>query len=199
MQLRPDSLSFTVLLGLFAGLPALSIDLSAPTLVLLPDALQTDMTVAGLSLSLFMLGFALGQFAGGRTSDLVGRRPVLLAALLIYTVGGICCALATTGPALAAARLVQGAAAGGCSVQASAIVQDLFQGETARRKQSYVTGVFAVLPMLAPALGAIMVQHGGWRSVHSALAAAGRLLVVVVQAFVTESRPAKPRSRLGTS
>src|SRR4051794_41892826 len=75
MRIAPESFSFTVLLGLFAALPALSIDLSAPTLVELPAALATTATVAGLSLSLFMVGFAFGQFIGGGGSPPHRRRP----------------------------------------------------------------------------------------------------------------------------
>ncbi len=199
MRLRPESLSFTVLLGMFAGLPALSIDLSAPTLALLPAALDTDVTMAGLSLTLFMIGFAFGQFVGGRTSDRLGRHPVLLVALLVYAASGIAAGLSGSGAALILARCVQGGAAGACSVQASAIVQDVFRGETAREKQSYVTGVFAVLPMLAPALGTLMIAAWGWRSVHVVLAIAGLLLALVVLCFVEETKadlaaPGVPRS-----
>ena len=74
-QVAPTSFAFTILLGLYAALPALSIDLSAPTLPLLPQALQTTVTLAGLTLSLFMVGFALGQLSAGNFSDARGRRP----------------------------------------------------------------------------------------------------------------------------
>ena len=187
-QIPPPSAWFTLLLGLIAGLPALSIDLSAPTLALLPAALGTTMFVAGLSLSLFMFGFAVGQFAGGRASDRFGRRPVLAVALATYVLGGVCCLFATSGDQLATARLIQGAGAGACSVQAYAMVQDIFTGEAARQKQSYVSVVLTIMPMLAPALGAVMTAVWGWRSVHAVLAVAGTLLFLVVRSFVAESR-----------
>ena len=190
--LRPTSAWFTLLLGLIAGLPALSIDLSAPTLALLPAALHTTVFVAGLSLSLFVLGFAFGQFAGGRGSDRFGRRPVLKIALGIYVLGGLCCIFATTGDQLAMARLIQGAGAGACSVQAYAIVQDLFVGEAARQKQSYVSVVLTIMPMLAPAFGAVMTGLWGWRSVHAVLAVGGVLLFAVVTSLIAESRTAEP-------
>ena len=77
MRIAPRSFAFTALLGLFAALPALSIDISAPTLALLPEALGTTRTLAGLTLSLFMVGFALGQLGGGSLSD--GGRKALKA------------------------------------------------------------------------------------------------------------------------
>lgn len=201
MRIAPSTLPFTLLLGVCAGLPALSIDLSAPTLTILPAALGTTVAIAGLSLSLFMVGFAVGQFVGGRTSDLIGRRPVLLTSITVYILSGICCAFATTGPELVAERLVQGFGAGACAVQATAMVQDLFFGEEARRKQSYVSIVLTIMPMLAPALGTVFVVHLGWRSVHLALAVAGLALGAVIALFIDESRkPEQVKARgLGIS
>ena len=184
-----------LLLGLIAGLPALSIDLSAPSLALLPAALNTTVFVAGLSLSLFVLGFGLGQVAGGRASDQIGRRPTLLAALALYVLAGICCSIATTGGQLATARLLQGGAAGACSVQAYAIVQDLFKGELARRKQAYVSVVLTVMPMVAPALGAVIITLAGWRMVHVLMAVGGLLLAATVSVFVGESREVQTGNR----
>ena len=199
-NLTPASFQFTILLGLIAGLPALSIDLSAPTLALLPAALNTTVFVAGLSLSLFVLGFGLGQFAGGRGSDRFGRRPVLLTALTTYVLAGVCCSAATTGGLLATGRLLQGFGAGACSVQAYAIVQDLFLGEAARRKQAYVSVVLTLMPMLAPAIGALLILVSGWRSVHAIMAVGGAILIAIVYFYVRESHsrdPDRPSTGLG--
>lgn len=188
MRIAPESFAFTLLLGLFAALPALSIDISAPTLVLLPKALETSMTVAGLTLSFFMGGFALGQLSGGYVSDRWGRRLVLLAGLLCYTVAGIACALSPSGPALVISRCLQGLGAGACSVLSFAMVQDLFHGDAARAKRSYVTVVFGAVPMLAPALGSLLSGFAGWRAVHGVLAIAGGLLTLITWLGVEESR-----------
>ena len=188
MQIAPKSRGFTVVLGLFAALPALSIDLSAPTLPLLPDALGTSRAVAGLTLSLFMVGFAVGQLGGGSLSDGQGRRPALLSGLAGFTVAGVSCALAVSGSTLAFSRLIQGFCAGVCSVVAFAMVQDLFEGDTARAKRSYVTMIFTAVPILAPALGSVLTDRFGWRSVHAILAVGGALLLVVTWFGVAESR-----------
>ena len=188
MRIAPESFAFTVLLGLFAALPALSIDVSAPTLPLLPHALATSRTLAGLSLSLFMFGFALGQLFGGILSDTRGRRPILLGGLAGFTLAGAACALSFSGEALAFARLIQGICAGTCSVVSFAIVQDLFEGNAARVKRSYVTMIFTAVPILAPALGSVLITRLGWRSVHWVLAIAGGLLFIVTWVSVAESR-----------
>jgi len=203
LRLTPHSLAFTILLGVLAALPALSIDISAPTLPLLPHALGTSVTVASLTLSLFMVGFAFGQLSCGRLSDLRGRRPVLLAGLLCYTVAGLACTASPSGLMLVAARFAQGLGAGGCSVLSFTMVQDLFVGDAARTKRSYVTVVLAIAPMLAPAIGALLCAQAGWRSVHAALTAGGALLLTIAALGVGESRlldatagrPASARAR----
>jgi MFS transporter, DHA1 family, multidrug resistance protein len=190
LQIASRSFAFTALLGLFAALPALSIDVSAPTLALLPNALGTTRTLAGLTLSLFMVGFALGQFGGGGVSDRRGRRPVLLAGLACFTAAGIACAASTTGGMLALSRLIQGFGAGACFVISFAMVQDLFEGDEARAKRSYVTVIWAAVPILAPAVGAGLIHWFGWRSVHWILALAGGSLFALTWAGVAESKSA---------
>jgi DHA1 family bicyclomycin/chloramphenicol resistance-like MFS transporter len=192
LPIAPKSFGFTVVLGVLAALPALSIDISAPTLALLPQELGTSATLASMTLTLFMVGFALGQL-GGSLSDRHGRRPVLLAGLACYTLAGLACALAESGPALAILRLIQGAGAGACSVLAFAMVQDLFDGNAARSKRSYVTVIFGAVPIMAPALGAVLTDLAGWRSVHGVLAVAGGVLLAVIWLGIPESRPVRPR------
>ena len=197
MRIAPKSLAFTILLGFLAALPVLSIDISAPTLVLLPEALDTSTVVAGLTLSLFMVGFAIGQCAGGWSSDRSGRRPVLLVSLTCYVIAGIACAASPTGAALISSRFVQGLGAGACSVLAFAIVQDLFEGDMARAKRSFVSVVFGVVPLLAPALGAWLSEWLDWRAVHWTMALAGSALLVVIVWFFQESRPKPTGATVG--
>jgi len=192
LRIAPESVAFTILLGVLAALPALSIDISAPTLVLLQKALGTSSVVASLTLSSFMGGFALGQLVGGRSSDRRGRRPVLLAGLVCYNVASVACALSPSGPILVISRLVQGLGAGACSVLSFAVVQDLFEGDAARTKRSYVTVIFGVVPMLAPALGSLLSDLAGWRAIHGMLALIGGSLLVVTWYGVPESKRAKP-------
>jgi DHA1 family bicyclomycin/chloramphenicol resistance-like MFS transporter len=187
LQIVPQSFLFTALLGVLAALPALSIDISAPTLVLLQKVLGTSVFVSGLTLSLFMGGFAIGQLVGGRSADRCGRRPVLMGGLGCYTTASIACAVSLSGLSLVTFRFVQGLGAGACSVLAFAIVQDLFEGDAARTKRSYVTVIFGVVPMLAPAFGSYLSVAAGWRAIYGMLAIIGGLLLIVVWRGVAES------------
>lgn len=187
--INPGSLGFTAVLGLLAALPALSIDISQPTLLVVQSELGTSLRIVGLTLTLFMVGFALGQFGAGPLSDRVGRRLPLVFALLGYMASGLGCAFAGTATALVAWRFVQGVSAGACVVLAFATVRDLFEGEEARAKRSYVTTFVSLAPVLAPTLGAAILGQWGWRPIYGILAAAAAVLLVVTVVGLGETRP----------
>lgn len=184
-----QSVRFTVLLGLIAALPPLSIDINVPTLVALQGEFATTAARAGLTITLFMVGFALGQFTAGPLSDRRGRRPVLLGGLGLYVLASLGCAWAAGIGALASARLLQGMGAGACTVMAITIVGDLFKGEAARIRRSYLTVVFVLAPILAPSIGAAVLTLWGWRPIYGLLGAAGLALMLLVWGAVPESRP----------
>ena len=188
LLIPPNTLRFTVVLGLLAALPSLSIDISAPTLLAVQEQLLAPAGIIGLTITLFMVGFALGQFGAGPLSDRYGRRPVLLAGLAGYTGAAIGCALSTSSAQLVSWRLVQGIAAGSCAVLAFAMIRDLFEGDAARSKRAYVTVVFGLAPMLAPSLGAIVLEWAGWRPVYVILSLGGLALLMAVALGVAESR-----------
>lgn len=197
MRIAPNSVAFIILLGVLAALPALSIDICAPTLPVVVESLATSTTVAALTVSLFMAGFAIGQFGGGRLSDRNGRRPVLIAGLAFYTLAGLGCVFATSGPELVGFRLLQGIGAGACAVLPFAMVQDLFEGDAARTKRSYITVVLGAAPVLAPALGSLLSGIAGWRAVYVVLAVGGSLLLLIAPMAVAETR--RPGAAAGSS
>ena len=115
-----NSLSFTLLLGALAGLPALSIDMGLPALPQIRGDFGTAPAMATLTLSLFMAGFGAAQLVIGPVSDRVGRRPVLLTALGLYMIGGLASSLAPGIWALLIGRCVQGAGAAGTGAHGGA-------------------------------------------------------------------------------
>ena len=188
---QPGGLGLTILLGLLAAIPPLSIDVSIPAVLAIQRDLGASVRMVGFTITMFMAGFAAGQLVAGPLSDRFGRRPVLMLGLSTYVLAGLGCVVARSGEQLVAWRLVQGAAAGSCAVMAFAIIRDLFEGDAARSKRSYVTVIFGLAPMVAPALGVAVLEAVGWRSIFVLLAGGGLVLLTIVAATLPESRPAQ--------
>ncbi len=195
MRISPHSFGFTLLLGALAGLPALSIDMGLPSLPLVAAEFGASSTEVALTLSLFMLGFGAAQLVIGPLSDRIGRRPVLLGALALYTLAGAASMLAPSVPALLVARCAQGAGAAGGTVLAFAIIRDLFEGDAARARLSTVSMVFSLAPVVAPSLGAAMLLLDGWRAIFGLLCLTGSGLLVAVALGLEESRRLAPPRR----
>lgn len=182
---------FTVLLGALTALPPLGIDMGLPALGAIGHDLDAAPSRAGLTLSLFLAGFAVAQLALGPLSDRIGRRLVLLGGLALFAAGGLGCALAGSIGVLLAWRLAQGTGAAAGTVMAFAIVRDRFEGDAARRQFSYVATVLPLAPMIAPTLGSLLLLHFGWRSIYLALSAGGVALLAIVAIGLPEThRPA---------
>ena len=187
LKLRPDSAAFTLLLAGLAALPPLGIDMNLPALAQIGRDLHAPAAQTGLTLSLFLLGYAAAQLLFGPLSDRFGRRGPLFAGCLLFTLGALGAATAPGITALLAWRVVQGAGAGAGSVMAFAVVRDLFSGTAARVKLAYVNAVMNVAPMVGPTFGSLMLPVTGWRPIFGVQAAAGVLLVLAVLLAFVES------------
>jgi DHA1 family bicyclomycin/chloramphenicol resistance-like MFS transporter len=171
--MRAASPWFALYLGALAALPPISIDMALPALIDTAHALHTSSSRAGLTLSLFMLGFVVGPLAYGPLSDLHGRRPVLLAGLSIFTVGGLVGSLAPSIELLWLARLAQGVGAGAGMTLALAIVRDRFEGEAMQRRIASITVAANLAPVVAPALGVALLACVHWRGIYGVMALFG--------------------------
>ena len=105
-MLQPGTLALTLLLSLLTALGPLTMDMYLPSLPAIGRALDASTAAVQLTISSYLLGFAVGQILYGPLSDRVGRRPVILAALVIYVAATVVCAVAQTIGILIAVRFV---------------------------------------------------------------------------------------------
>jgi len=189
MRISPTSVWFMLLLGLLAALPSFGIDTSLPALGAVGAALHVAPARAGLTMSVFMLGFAVTPLVYGPASDRYGRKPVVLFACLLFTFAAIGCATASSLSALLAWRFVQGAGAGASITVTLAMLRDVFDGRAARERLSYIMTTTMTVPMLAPTLGATLMALGGWRGIHAFLAGVGALLSFAMLLGLGETAP----------
>jgi DHA1 family bicyclomycin/chloramphenicol resistance-like MFS transporter len=193
--LDPQSRWFIALLGSLTAMTALSIDMSLPALPLFTRVLSLSPSEAQLTLSLFLVGYAVGQLVVGPASDRFGRRPVLLLGLLAFTLAGFGCALCQSGGALIVLRFFQGTAASVGPVLGRAVVRDHFHASRAAQILSSLTVVLAVAPMVAPLIGAQLLARFDWHAIFWFLGGAGVVLFALAACFLGESLPARdPRA-----
>lgn len=151
----------------------LALNLFVPSMPGLVASFGTDQATVQLTLTLYLIGVAGGQLIYGPLSDRFGRRPLLLAGLMLYVAAGVMCALAPSIGLLIAGRVAQ--AIGGCAgmVLSRAIVRDLYGRDQAARVLAYITMAMAVAPAMAPAIGGYLDEWFGWRAGFAVLVAFG--------------------------
>ena len=186
-MLRPGTFALTALLAALSAIGPLTTDMYLPSLPDIAQKLSASTPQVQFTISAYLIGFAVGQILYGPLSDRHGRKPVLLAAMGIYCVATVVCALSTSIEMLIVARAFQALGGSGGIVLARAIVRDLYSGTRAGRELSLIGAVMALAPVLAPVVGGVMQTGFGWRSVFFALVAAGIAGVGVVILLLPET------------
>jgi DHA1 family bicyclomycin/chloramphenicol resistance-like MFS transporter len=175
------------LLTAVIGLGALSIDMFLPSLPTIAAVFATDPATAQLTVTLFLIAFAVSQLVCGPLSDRFGRRGVLLAGLALYSAAGLACAAAPSIAVLVGARVLQALGGGSGPVVARAVVRDLHDRDRAARVFSYMATVQALNPMLAPVVGGYVHEAFGWRAIFVVLGGLGALFLILMIAGVRET------------
>ena len=197
----PDLASrrFRVLLPVLAMLTAfapLSIDMYLPSFPMLATTLGTDASRVQLTLSAFLLGFAISPLVYGPFADRFGRRPTLMVAATLYIGASALCAMATEIDHLIALRFLQALGAGGGPVIVRAIIRDLYTPNEAARTMSLMMVIVGVAPMLAPLIGSFLLVEFGWRSIFWLLSGFGLVCLVLILSALRESLPLQYRRPL---
>jgi len=186
-MLRPDTFALTATLAMMTALGPLSVDLylaSLPDIARLMSATDAD---AQLTISVYLVGFAIAQILYGPFSDRYGRRPVLLFSLVLFVFASLACAAAPSIDVLIAARFLQAVGGAGVIVIARAIVRDLYVGPRAGRELSLIGAVMALAPIIGPVFGGMLHVAFGWRSNFLLVTVAGTIIGAVAWMLLPET------------
>ena len=165
---------FVVIVALMMGVTAFAVDSILPAFpVLGRDFAVADPNRLQLVVFVYMLGFGAAQLFYGPASDVVGRRPSYLVGAAIFVAGSILTLLAQDLTTLLVARFVQGLGAAAGRVLSVTIVRDRFSGREMARVMSLNMGIFITVPVLAPAIGSLIMLAGGRQALFASMLLVG--------------------------
>lgn len=115
--------------------------------------------------SAYMLAQAVSVPVYAKLSDMVGRKPIVLAGIGLFLLGSILCGVAVTMPALIAFRVIQGLGAGAVQPMAITIAGDIYTLAERAKVQGYLASVWAISSVVGPTLGGVFSSLGIWRGI----------------------------------
>ena len=177
-----------LLLVAMTGIAPISLYMVVPALPLLARTFGSDISIAQMTVSLFMVGLAFSQLIMGPLSDRYGRRPVLLAGLCLMVVAGIGGVMAETLPQLIAARFFQALGGATGMVMSRAIIRDLYPRHRVGAMISLVIAVMMIAQMLSPLAGGLLEIGFGWRSIFYVITAVSIVITLAIAFLLPETR-----------
>ncbi|MFM9917390.1 MAG: multidrug effflux MFS transporter [Rhizobacter sp.] len=164
-----------------------SIDTYLPAFSGIASSLGATPVQMQQTLSAYLFGFAVMNLFHGALSDSLGRRPVVLWGVAIFTLASAGCALSQHIGALIFFRALQGMAAGAGIVVSRAVIRDMFPPADAQRVMSQVTIYFGIAPAIAPLVGGFLFVHLDWHAVFWFLTVIGVALWIANHQLLPES------------
>lgn len=174
------TLFYLILIGAF---PPLSTDLYLPALPQLADHLQTSQTQVNHTLSWFFVVYASGLLFWGPLSEKYGRKKILFIGVFIYVFASILCALSQNILQLTASRILQAFGGSSATVVSMAIIKDMFFGRQRERIMAIMMSLVTIAPIVAPVLGAVLLDYASWRACFIVLAVIGIIVLVLTSLF----------------
>jgi DHA1 family bicyclomycin/chloramphenicol resistance-like MFS transporter len=190
---------FLVFLGALIGLGPLTVDAYLPALPTMASTFDVSIEMVNYTISLYLIGFGIGQFFGGALSDQVGRKTVGLFGLGVYLVASLGITYADSLGVVLLLRILQALGGGLATVVSLAAVRDMYAPSEAGEKFATVMLIMLLAPLLAPAAGAVLLTIS-WRAIFAALVVYCGLLITWYALLIPETRlgPAMKISFLST-
>jgi MFS transporter, DHA1 family, multidrug resistance protein len=165
-----------------------TLNIVVPALPEIANRLASDVATIQLTVSIYLVGLAVGQLVMGPLSDRFGRRPVLLAGLTLTAAASVLAISVGTVGSLIAARVLQALGASAGIVVSRAIIRDLFDRNRAAAMIGLVATVMVVVPTLGPLIGGLLDTAFGWESIFLFTAISTALVVVWTALALPETR-----------
>ncbi|HHT5348106.1 multidrug effflux MFS transporter [Raoultella planticola] len=182
---------FILILSGLMAFASLSTDIYLPAMPVMAAELQGD---AELTITGFLIGFAVAQLIWGPIGDRLGRRTPLFIGMGLFIIGSVGCALSVSIDQIIFWRVFQ--ALGACTgpMLARAMVRDLFARTRAAQMLSTLTIVMAIAPIIGPLLGGQLISVTSWHAIFWLLAGIGLLMLLALR-WLPETLPPERRQQ----
>lgn len=192
MPIKKDTKLFvpaiTILLAMLTSMSPLAIDTYLSSMPIIAEYFGVTISKVEISLTVYFLGFALGNFFGGPLSDAFGRKTLALVGVTLYGISAFAIPLCTTIQQVWVLRAVQAFGGGFASVTAMVFVRDWFEGKQVARLATIISMIMMFAPLLAPVIGTVLAHLIGWQSIFYFLAAFATCVWVLFIVLMPESR-----------
>jgi DHA1 family bicyclomycin/chloramphenicol resistance-like MFS transporter len=163
---RPGFTEFVVLMAFIISMVALSIDAMLPALPEIAADLAFERpNDSQFIISMLFVGMGFGQIVFGPLSDSIGRKPAINIGFLVFIIGCLVSIFARDFNDMMMGRLLQGLGAAGPRVVATALIRDCYEGREMARVMSFVMTIFILVPVIAPAIGQLIITYSDWHSI----------------------------------
>lgn len=184
----PSVKSLAVLLAMLTAVAPFAVDMYLPAMQAMAIDLNTPIHYIEVSVSTFLLGFAIGQLVGGPASDHFGRKPIIALGLIIFSITSLLLTQTESIEQLLVLRIFQAIGGGMATVNSSAMIRDLFSGDEMAKVLSMVAIVMMSAPLIAPMLGSLVVGTFNWQAIFLSLAIYAVFVMVLLLWRLPETR-----------
>lgn len=165
-QNNKPQLEFIIIMASLMSLVALSID------ALLPALNQIGLSVGfehpkdnQLLITMIFLGLGFGQLISGPLSDSFGRKPIIYVGFTVFVLASFVCVSATSLEMMILGRILQGIGLSAPRTISIAMVRDSYSGDYMARVMSFIVVIFILVPVVAPAIGKVVLDLYGWKAI----------------------------------
>jgi DHA1 family bicyclomycin/chloramphenicol resistance-like MFS transporter len=163
---QKTELEFIIIMASLMSLVALSIDALLPAISDISKSIHiVDLKNNQLFITMIFLGLGFGQLISGPLSDSFGRKPVIYVGFIVFAFASLICVFASSLEMMIVGRLLQGIGLSAPRTISIAMVRDRFSGNYMAKVMSFIVVIFILVPVIAPALGKLMLDSYGWRSI----------------------------------
>lgn len=194
MNIAPRSAGYIALLVALGSFGPLTMSIYTPVMPSVGNDLSAGADSVKLTLTTYMLGFAVGQIFYGPLSDRYGRRPVLLGGLLFFTLATFACSFASSIGGLLGLRLVQGLGAASGTVIGRALTRDAYTFHEMPLVMSWISLGQNIAPIMAPTLGGFLGEWLSWRATFWFVGIFGLTLLAVTTLGLGETNKHRSQS-----